>query len=251
MKTIEIVTHCYSGDEVPIYHHLLRHQLASLAEVHKDGIEVTLSVYFNRQDMATVDVLKDFVLPRENRDVTSGPLRINPCHLEKEALFRRAIGRNRAACLTSADVVWFTDVDYCFFRDSLKDAYYECLGAEENMVFPQYVNIHEKHEYGDELINDPSKPIDLTKFVLRREKRAIGGIQIVKGDWCRKNGYLKGTKWTKGVDPSQGFRSCKGDVPFRKQVGPSKAAAILDVYRIRHSRAGRDGGTVDHGAKTK
>ena len=125
------------------------------------------------------------------------------------------------------------------------------------MVFPKSINIHKKHTFGDKLIdsvvNDVVQlsPIDKNEFDSRKENRAIGGIQIVKGDWCRENGYLKGTRWMTPVGVTKGFLSCKCDVPFRKTVGRSEAVDIPDVYRVRHSVCGRDSGTVDHGEKTK
>lgn len=253
MKSIEIVTHCWSGSKVPIYHRLLQCQLSSIVQNVPDGLNVMVSVFYTPYDVRTVEVLSHF--PMETKGVPNVMICSYP--LEEKFLFRRAIGRNIASVLSPADVIWFTDVDYCFIGDCLSRAHDACMNSECNMVFPQHVNIHKSHDYGDVLIEKLEKlpvhlvSIDPDHFETRRERRAIGGIQIVKGDWCRKFGYLKDTKWMNPVDDSQGFRSCKCDVPFRKSVGKSEAVDIPGVYRIRHSRAGRDGGSVDHGEKTR
>jgi len=103
------------------------------------------------------------------------------------------------------------------------------------------------------LTNDPPHgiAIDPDHFMMEKYRRAIGGIQIVRGSWARENGYLDDTRWTQPVSINTGFRSCKCDVPFRKQVGSSEAVDIPGVYRIRHSRCGRDNGVRDHGKKTR
>lgn len=254
LKSIEIVTHCWSGSEVPIYHRLLQIQLGSIARYAPSIFDkVKVTVCFNPEDIKTAEIAAlYFENPESKRNV-----RISMKPLLKKHLFRRAIGRNLAAKKTKADVVWFTDCDYLFMGDCLRDAYEACLASQHNMVFPSTVHIHKAHSFGDVLIDKlERKPfhfpvIDREHFEPRKERKAIGGIQIVKGDWCREFGYLDGTKWVEPVDPSKGFRSCKGDVPFRQAVGRSEAVDISGVYRVRHSRAGRDKGQKDHGAKTR
>lgn len=251
---IEIVTHCYSGDEVPIYHKLLVYQLSSLL-VNHPKIYAKITVCYTGSDRATEKVLNYF----SKRFRMRNGLWLKYFPMPADHLFRRAIGRNRVALESEADVVWFTDVDHVFGKGCLETAYHLATLAfsrsQINMVFPETVNIHKSHDLGDILLRPDElpclQPIDASEFEPRKEKRAWGGLQIVRGDWCREHGYLDGTKWQTPVDPAHGFKSCKCDVPFRKAVGPSKAVSIPNLYRIRHSRAGRDGGAKDHGEKTR
>lgn len=248
---LEIVTHCWSGSAVPIYHRLLQIQFSSLLK-YPSSVPVTITVCYCGEDTQTKRVVEWFADELKSRN----GLTLQHLKLEEKYLFRRAIGRNIAARATNADVVWFTDCDHCFVDECLRQAHDYCLMDEKNMIWPQYVNVHKTHYWGDLLLQKVQEygppfivELDRHKFYARHERRAWGGLQIVKGEWCRDNGYLDNTKWQKPVNPAEGFRSCKGDVPFRKQVGGSAPWSIEGVYRIRHSRAGRDGGSVDHGAK--
>jgi len=244
MNSLEIVTHCYSGDAVPIYHKLLKKQLEYAgAEYGKAGdVRVTITVWSSSIDARTQGVLAG-IKP-------DGKFRLRSTMLPQTHLFRRAIGRNLSAIETEADVVWFTDCDYLISRDAVEAAYRECLNADANMVHPRVVSVNKTHLIGDRVIAE-DRAIVPGDFSARRERRAIGGIQIVKGDWCREHGYLHGTDWVKPVSADAGFRSCKCDVPFRRLCGPSTGVDIPGVYRLRHSRAGRDGGSKDHGEKTR
>jgi len=78
-------------------------------------------------------------------------------------------------------------------------------------------------------------------FALKRQRIAIGGVQIIGGKVARRIGYLDRTQWVEPVDAAIGFRSCKCDVAWRRTNG--LVAARLDIpntFRIRHSTAGRD-----------
>ena len=170
--------------------------------------------------------------------------------LEPSHLFRRAIGRHIAANSTKADMVWFTYVDYLFTRDSLVTSYNKYVGSIAPLIFPKVVWTSHTHKEGDKYTEeqfgqDEPLEIDEDLFYAREMKKAIGGIQIVNGKWCREHGYLDGTKWVQPVE-SNHFVSCKCDVPFRKGMD-SVRHDIAGVYRVRHSKAGRDKGTKDHG----
>lgn len=253
MPSIEIVTHCWSGDKVPIYHRLLQYQLSSILANSVLDFGVKVTVCYSLLDKATIDVL-DYFRPRFE---VYRCLELRPMALPQTKLFRRAIGRNRAALDSRADAIWFTDCDHIFGEDSLQFAHAHCLASDGNMVHPKQVLINTTHTHGDRLINVPTPMVttlwhmDKKLFTPRNEKRAWGGLQIVKGDYARQHGYLNGTDWVNPVDASEGFRSCKCDVPYRKSCGGSTAVDIPNVYRIRHTRAGRDGGTVDHGEKLR
>lgn len=260
MPSIEIVTHCWSGDKVPIYHRLLQWQLNSLLNYDTGGLFNTqITVYCSVQDKQTIDTLNYFQPLFNKRQYT----KLVAVGVAKEYLFRRAIGRNNAALHSTADIMWFTDCDHLFLGTSLHAAWIRCLEASTNMVHPKQVYINTTHADGDTLLNvakngrqDIKTACVLNEyskqlFTLRKEKNAWGGLQIVKGDYARKHGYLNGTDWVNPVNADEGFRSCKCDVPYRKSCGGSTGVDIPNVYRIRHTRAGRDGGTVDHGEKLR
>ncbi len=252
MLNLEIVTHCYSGDTVPIYHKLLIYQLSSLL-LCKPNISVRVTVCFTPNDRLTEKVLDIFTHKFEMQD----DLELIYHPMWPENLFRRAIGRNEVAIKSEAEVIWFTDVDHVFGERCLDAAHKLAQLAyaqdhDVNMVYPISLLINETHEKGDAALTRlgdviTTSGIRYNDFALRKNKRAWGGLQIVRGSWCRVHGYLDKTKWTNRVDPAGGFRQCKCDVPFRKVVGESVAVPISNLYRIRHSRAGRDGGEKDHG----
>jgi len=230
MPNIEIVTHCWSGDKVSIYHRLLQYQLSSILQYeYLKDFSAQITVCFSYDDTRTADVLGYF-LPRFNahRNII-----FDPIGLSESNLFRRAIGRNRAALSSKADVVWFTDCDHIFGEHSLYSAWMASRIIKTNMVHPEHVYINTNHGYGDDLIKYSDNkvmailPINYSRgFTQRKEKRAWGGLQIVTGDYAREHGYLNRTDWINPVSEALGFKSCKCDVPYRKAAGGSTAVPI-------------------------
>lgn len=260
MKSIDIVTHCWSGPDVPIYHELLRLQLNSLVSDPPEDLRVGVWVCYSPEDERTCSVLAEVAALNATEK-----LGLRPLPLDEPDLFRRAIGRNRAALGTRADVVWFTDCDHLFTARCLRAAVdaAEKINPEgyRKMIHPQVVRIHATHALGDDLIRHAELiswgGMDLSEgsglsgaFAPRTEKKAIGGLQIVPGYWARGRGYLDGTRWTEPVRADH-FQQCRCDVPYRKSCGGSRAVEIPGLFRVRHSRAGRDRGEKDHGEQTR
>ncbi len=251
MSSIEVVSHVYDSKEVPIYSRLAQLQFSSLL-LHQPSIDTTISVCYAYEDTQTVEVINWFKYEIKNLE----KLHFNGICLPKEKLFRRSIGRNIASKQSSADVIWFCDIDYLFNQQiTLQLAHYHCLKSDKNIVYPEVVNTNVTHSFGDSYVERMGDlpphvvEIDPDHFMPKKYGKAIGGIQITKGSYCREYGYLDNTKWTRPVDASKGFRSCKGDVPFRRGAGGSEGVDIPGVFRIRHSFCGRDGGTKNHGKK--
>lgn len=244
---LEIVTHCWSGLDVPIYHRLLQLQLSSLV-THQTALQIRVSVCYTESDRMTSDMLAYF----SKSFASTNNKWLNPVSLPENQLFKRCIGRNILAKQTQADVVWFTDCDHIFYDSSLDDAYRECLQSKSPLIYPQSVWIHKKHRIGDALIHSleqTSKHIRIVSrsdFVQTDPKIAIGGIQVVKGDFCRERGYMD--RWKRRLQPSgsDSFEQCLGDKKFRSYVGSSEQRGINGVFRVRHSRTGRDQGQKDH-----
>ena len=249
-NTIEIITHCYSPVEVPIYHWLMKMQMRSLLGVSRNTIKIIFTAIMMEGDELSLGVFTEMQALLELEGIQCKKMM-----LQKAGFFRRAIGRNQAALATCADVVWFADADYLFMYDSLERAVEQSLTAHADLTWPGMVHIHQQHQFGDALIDrweaGEQPEVDLSEFSPRRERRAIGGMQVVNGKYCRSSGYLKDTNWLK-PDEKIGRVYCGSDVAFRRQLKQVLIAGdIPGIYRIRHSTAGRDFGKRDHGAKTR
>ena len=240
-KSIEIVSHVYDPPGLDVYSQLLKWQFASLYH-NPPPVPTTLTVCYTREDAKTTAMVKQIGAIIDSQDCE--PVTLRALDFPPGSLFRRAVGRNFCALQSPADVIWFTDVDYCFGPSCLR-AVAELTGLDTQLVMPAHVQISTNHGMGDEDVfygRDVDLPkIDPARFSERRQRICIGGVQIVGGHLARKIGYLHGTKWVKPVPEDAGFRSCRGDKAFRRL---NKLAAerikIPSVYRLRHSRDGRD-----------
>jgi len=194
-------------------------------------------VFFSEKDAATKAMLEQCI-QLEPADVYLRPISIPP-----HQLFRRAIGRNIRALATDASVIWFTDIDYMFGPDCL-DTVCKLVSPEDKLCMPEKYWINIDHETGDKMLDDyrhlklPLIPRQL--FMERKQKIAIGGLQILGGDTAREIGYLNKTKYQDPVPEHFGFRSCKCDSAFRRynDLKPTRMN-IPNLYRIRHTEAGR------------
>jgi len=241
MIKIDIVSHCHCPPGVDQYAEMLRWQYASLIHFQPVDVVVRLVVCCSPLDEATFAAIKWIDANRGDRDETPD---IVPIFLPPEKLFRRAIGRNIAAKSSLADVMWFTDVDYCFGPGCLQTVA-SLVSASDLLCQPATIWIHRDHATGDAAIErERGKPfpmLDFSEFIERRQKICIGGVQIVGGDTARRIGYLAKTKWVEPVDPELGFRSCRCDKAFRSiNKLHAKALPIPCVFRLRHTRDGRD-----------
>ncbi len=244
-KRVEIVSHCYAV-KLPLYASSLCYQMSSLLRLPAQvGKNVTLTLCVSLKDESTYQVLEYFAsIPKH--------FKTNIVNLDINSLGRRAIGRNLAALQTDADIVWFSDVDQVF-HDGILQRLMELEWPEgAAMIFPRHIMIQRDHELGDtalKKVQDDSKLIDIdpTEFVSKRYGRAIGGVQIVQGDYARKYGYLNKTKWVKPITSGK-FLACWCDRIYREQLhsrGDKIVAVDLPgLYRLRHSKAG-------HGRKPK
>ena len=230
---LEIVTHCYR------YPSLLRYQLSSLVLWPPAGMTVTMTVFYTKEDEPTAAALSGFV-----EQCVSGvcwkwwPLPV----LE---LCRRSIGRNLAALATEADWVWFCDADYWFGAECW-DALTGVGDLEAALIYPREVLTHRTHELGDACIQQSLSTqgllqADRSEFEPRRMRRAIGGIQLARGEVCRSLGYLTDSRRAQSPALLPEFTRCKEDVWFRRSLNAKGVALdIPGVYRIRHSKAGRN-----------
>ena len=238
MESLHLVTHCWN------YSRLLCYQLSSLVDCVPNRFSTTCTVFYCRDDVATVKSLLFFQGFVFSPTICPGMPWLNwdfrP--LPPDQLCRRAIGRNMAAKDTSADWVWFLDCDYVFglgCLDSLPDELPKVTGP---LAYPRAVYRSTTHQCGDEAIERVTKPklyaIDPDDFSAYRNRRAIGGIQIVRGDVCRRHGYLDGHP--KHQRPVKRWRRTFEDTAFRRSLGTKGEPINLpNLYRIRHSKRGR------------
>lgn len=243
-KSIEIVSHCWGGD-LPIYPHLLRAQGLSLLHHSLHRCEVTWTICFHESDYSVVGVIDELADVLTSRNVM-----LRQIVLSKGSLFERAIGRNEAAITSREDCVWFCDCDYLFSGNCLDSAIEATALYPDTIVYPSTVLVT-SHDDGDLIISQMQDKQaltsgDLSRFFLRPETKAIGGIQIVSGDLARSRGYLNKTKWMRPrQDTSRGKFSTASDVRFRSCIGKTGGMLIPGVHRIRHSRRSYGGTVID------
>lgn len=212
---IELVTHVFG----PFYARLLACQLRSLSNHENAKTEVFY-------DLQEIYLIRDVHRANRWQNVLWRPM-------SKQRLLNRTIGRNLAAKSTTADWVWFTDADYLFGPGSL-EALTDLDPHSACMVFPQ--TVHKSQFFFDD---EPDAVFDYSRYVAERQRKAIGGIQIVPGHIARQYGYLDGVeRWQQ---PAIGDRmyNPKEDHHYRRwlveQTGlPIVAVDIPSVYRIRH-----------------
>lgn len=232
---LEVVSHCWN------YSHLLAYQLSSLVLFPPEKLDVTMTVFYSPEDTNTVDLLAFF----DKKQIPGVTWNWRP--LPRQELFRRGIGRNRAALETKADWVWFTDCDL-MFRDNCLDTLADLLqGRRDALVFPQEERTTALLAEDNPMLRaGTSEPgvldIDTSHFTVSHPSKATGPLQIALGDVCRAVGYCRNIPLYQ--QPADVFAKCHEDRAFRWLVHSSgKPLPVPGVYRIRHISKGRYSGT--------
>ena len=229
--SLEIVSHCWR------YAHLLNYQLSSLVLHPPRELDVRVTVFYSPDDAATAGVLEFF-----GRHRIPG-IDWNWWPQPKESLFRRAIGRNLAARRTTADWIWFTDCDQVFHRgclDALRPIFERGGGP---LLFPRMVHCTPRLDDADPMLAGArDRPgivdIDPTRFRSVEHHKAIGALQIVRGDVSRAIGYCDAVPFFQ--KPVRRWRKCYEDRVFRRLVGTQGEAIDLPgLFRIEHVHKGR------------
>jgi len=236
MKLIRIVSHCYAA-ELRHYADALVYQLSSLVLHPPQTCKVEIVVYCNHEDENTMRVIRWFFKNAPDLD-------LGATYLTPQELGRRAIGRNGAAKFSrGVDIIWFSDVDQ-IYRDGILDRLATMEWPEGAvMVFPRQIMIHRDHATGSRVtaaVGDDVRLMDAdtSLFVPKQYHRAIGGVQIVQGDFAREHGYLDcRPDWRQPVEKP--FSSFKDDIIYRRHCllhGQIVGVDLPGVYRIRHAR---------------
>lgn len=240
---IEIVSHCWQ------YAHFLIYQLSSLVRFPPQNTQVTMTVYYSREDQRAVQLLNFFATLKIPN------VHWNWCELPRQALFRRAIGRNHAALNSKADWVWFTDCDL-MFRDNCLDELAKVLqGRRDVLVYPRIERCTSLLSNEDPMLainweNLQVVDVDTSHFEEFHRTRATGPLQITHGDIARACGYCDSLKHYQR--PSATWCKAYEDRAFRWLLrSQGTPLDIPGVYRIRHVFKGRyTGGALNTGLRS-
>ena len=240
--SVRIVTHCWAGD-LPQYAQFLKYQVSSLV-LYRPRVKVGVTVCYCRDDADTMKVLQGMISHTTIKDFD-----LRGIAMSKEKLGRRSIGRNIAAKAAEEDIVWFADVDMVFREGCLDELYAQFVGLQSKnvvMVYPTKIKIHKDHETGDRAVENARKSalkyVDVKPedFGDKTYNRAIGGVQIVWGDFARKHGYLDGDmKWQQPRTDGKPFGDFRDDIAYRKfcsGYGRVQGIQLPGVYRLRHTK---------------
>lgn len=238
MFSVEIITHCWAaGPNGAQYAKALQYQIRSLLDNPQKLCSVQLSVCIATEqcDRETWAVLKS-ECPK-----LAKPVRVMPWIFPKEFVLQRPYGRNIVALGSNADIVFFTDCDYAFGPGCL-DSLIKLAGRQEKLFFPEVTRISRDHATGDKYLNaEPPLPLDPKDFIFKKERKAIGGLQIVPGDIAREYGYCKDVKRLQAPVPPDcnTIRGFHGDSVYRKILGTRGVPFTMpNLFRIRHSQTG-------------
>ncbi len=231
---IEIVSHCWQ------YAHLLCYQLSSLVNFPPAKARVRMTVYHAVEDVRTRAMLEFFGA------IAAPGVAWNWQVLPPPELFRRAIGRNRAAHATRADWIWFTDCDIVFHRGCIDGLASELQGRQDLLAYPKFERITPMLAEDDPVLAaERDRPrvadIDTSQFELAANPpKAKGAYHIVHGDAARICGYCEQVplyqrpvaRWAKTYE----------DSAFRWLMGTDGVGLdVPGVHRIRHVHKGRYG----------
>lgn len=230
---LEIVSHCWR------YGHFLSYQLSSLINHRTDKFDITMTVFYSPDDESVTQVLKFF------QDIEVPGVSWNWQILPKNELFRRGIGRNRAARSTKADWIWFTDCDIIFHENCLDTLADLLQGRDDGLVHPNIGLGTSLLAEDDDILASSRKgpaireiPIEAFKPYGGPRKKAKGPHQITHGDIARACGYCDSINFYQM--PSERWRKTFEDRAFRWLIGTHGTPLnIPNVCQIRHIVKGR------------
>lgn len=244
MQSIELVVHCYAKER-PWYAPLFCYQFSSL-HFHQPECSVRLTLFCDKTDYVLSKFLDYF------RGNNLFGVDLNVVYKPAAVLSKRAIGRNEAALNTEADLVWFTDPDYVFGGGCLDALSESEWPTEAVLCFPHVIQEQYPHWFDAkrslELIYEPrleslSAAEKQCCFFRKSFYRAMGSIQIVRGDFARKHGYCPNRKQcqTPDTDPFGGCYSSQSDLDYRlfckrnaNHPNFQQSLEIPNVYRMSH-----------------
>jgi len=228
--SVEVVTHCWQ------YAAMLAYQLSSFVNHPPSKLTLTVTVFYAESDRATVELL-GFIARHDVPNV-----KWNWCPLPERELFRRGIGRNRAALASKADWVWMTDCDIIFHKNCLDSLAEQLTGRNDVLVYPRQDRATPMLPQTSSLLESGRQlglqEIDPSDFSLLTRDRARGEYQIIHGDVARAIGYCGGIPIYQ--TPADHWCKCYEDRAFRWLAGTQGTPIDIEgVYQIRHIEKGR------------
>lgn len=228
---LEIVSHCWQ------YAHLAIYQFSSLAAFAPKNLKVTHTLFHADSDKKTIALAQDFASRKTNN------VSWRSVALPKAELFRRAIGRHRAALETKADWVWFADCDLIFGKGCLDSLAVHLKTQQTGLLFPDGERITDllppDHPWVTKSLEQPRPvTVDDSQFHPNPIVKAKGAFQIVHGDVARHMGYCGDLKLYQ--QPDNRWRKTYEDTVFRNLLGHEGVpVSIENLMRIRHVAKGR------------
>lgn len=228
---LEIVSHCWQ------YAHLLVYQLSSLSKYPPRDIDVTYRLFYCEEDQDTAALIQRFSelsVPNVTWQFSAMP---------RDELFRRAIGRNKAATATLADWIWFSDCDLIFHEGCLDSLATSLHDKRCRLAYPATEQITELLPADHDLVNqeigsDVLVDIDTGMFFTNPIAKAKGAFQIVHGDVARQCGYCRDLGFYQ--QPTERWRKTYEDTAFRRLIADEGVAIpVRALHRIRHQQKGR------------
>lgn len=228
--SLETVSHCWN------YSHLMAYNLSSYVNYPPKELDVTVTIFYTEEDQATVDMLEYFG-KQEVENVTW-----NWQEISKAELFRRAIGRNKAALNTKANWVWYIDCDLMFNEGCFDTLAKRLQGKKEALFYPRSEMVTDLLDSSHELVAKGKAPdirtIDSSMFYQIPIRRAVGAYQITHGDVARACGYCNNIKLYQ--TPEAHWEKTYEDRTYRWLIKTQGVAIeIPSIYRIRHQEKGR------------
>ncbi len=226
---LQIVSHCWQ------YSHMLRFQISSLIKYTPSNIDITYTLFYSPEDTG----VKKLIAHYDALNIDGIQWDWQP--LPTPSLFRRAIGRHKAAKTTNADWVWFSDCDLIFHEHCLDSLAAELSSKQTGLVFPDKERItdllppeHPMLDQNGEAIVD----IDTSLFSHNAITKAKGAFQIVHGDVARAAGYCGSLKLYS--TPTEHWRKTYEDSIFRQLIQyEGEPVSVEGLHRVRHMEKGR------------
>lgn len=249
---IHIVVHCYD-EKYPHYGAFQKLQSFSLME-HKTRAFLTYTLVICEGSDIYQRITSEMLVRSVKKEYCNN-IKTNKLELPPEKFFRRSIGRNIAAKESGEnfDLVWFCDCDYLFGEgclDSLCDVW-EAFDEKPDMIYPRYCKANTSHSVGRQIANNvlAGKDYDIQEkdFSRMAFDRAIGGLQIVNGEYAYENGYLDSSRrYQREIDKPKGvFPNFRDDPAFRiklERKGTIVPIELKNLYRLRHDEVGYEEG---------
>ncbi|NND90875.1 MAG: glycosyltransferase family 2 protein [Granulosicoccus sp.] len=228
---LQIVSHSWQ------YAHLSLFQLSSLVNYPPQHCDVTYTLFHAAEDTPMRQLIERFSamdVPNVTWDWQVLP---------KPELFRRAIGRNRAALASRAHWIWFADCDLIFHEGCLDSLARAAAPQRTGLLFPDHEGITDLLPASHPMLNQDdglttTVDIDPGLFRYNRISKAKGAFQIVHGDVARAVGYCASIGLYQ--QPTDTWRKTFEDTVFRRVIEYEGEAVTVDnLYRIRHAEKGR------------